>query len=269
MKGLLIITFFFSLNFLYAQERVGNGEGLSEQRITSINEYLPHYINICLSGGCLMSASELELLKSLLLMRENVPKFIFTSEGKVASVFETTKSPSSDVKININGLYTLDQAITLEKALSIVVSIYDYKASRSTNELLIQKLSRALSVAITTAQHSFDYSYMRFSFYKSNEVYGRTVFVNDKKFSFNLGQELFERFKCSDEKSLILQKVYWKDASKGFSLAIEGEAHCSLSGPFKIIVNLNVKNIGISYPTGIFAVELDEEDTILSVLKSN
>lgn len=263
-----IIISFFSIS---AQERVGNGEGLSEQRITTINEFLPHYISLCQKGGCMMNEDELEKLNNLQNVRYKVPTFSFISGYKNPGVFEatgmlsvirTTQNLTSEIKVNIDKLYTQNQAVTLEEALVIVVYAYSYKGNFTYSELFTNKLSFALTQSITTIQHSFNYPYIRSSLYLSSIPFRRTLIVNDGKFSFNLGKVLFEHFNCSDDQSMILKKVYWVENDKRFILAVDANYQCSLTGNQLALVEFNIKNFGSSFPGDFPKIEFDPEKTI-------
>lgn len=267
----LILISSFSIS---TQERVGNGEGLSEQRITTINEFLPHYISLCQKGGCMMKEYELESLNNLLSIRYKAPKFTFISGYKnpgvfdtsgMLSVIQTTQSLSSEIKVNIDKLYNDNQAISLEEALIFVVYAYSYKGSYTYNETFTNKLSFALTQSITTIQHSFNYPYIRSSLYLSNDPFRRTLIVNDGKFSFNLSKVLFEHFQCTDGQSMILKKIYWVENDKKFILAVEANYNCSIIGNQLTLVEFNIKNFGSSFPGDLPRIEFDPEKTIRSI----
>jgi hypothetical protein len=274
MKIFTSIILCLFINSLFAQERVGNGEGLSEQRVTTINEYLPFYIALCVQGGCMMDRAELNRARALLVARKENPQFIFVSGAKNPGTFEvtglqsliqTTRESSSVVKINTDKLYTDHQAITLDEALMIVVAAYDYKLNLVSNEIFINKLAFAFSQAITTVQHSFDYPYIRYSLYLSNVLYNRTLIINDGIFSFNLSRELFQFFKCAGPDGLAIKKAYWVEADKNFSLAVVASINCSVVGEYTSVVAFNLKSRGSSFPGNVPKLELDQEHTVISI----
>lgn len=282
MKIIFILLSLTLINLSIAGERVGNGEGFGEQRVTSVNEYLPSYIDFCIQGGCMMTIAEIEYARQIAGARLFKPKFSYLS-GKanpgtfsgsgLESLFKSTTVEDSAVVVNLDKLYfTVDNeinAISLEEALSVVLEIYNFKLDDgfSVSEMFAKKLAKAMTQYISTTQHSFDHNYLKLSLFKKVELYHRSLFVSDKNLSVNIGAVIQDHLKCNKKPAEKVSFVFasWHLSDEKFALVVEGDWECNaVVTPYKLLVHLNVKKLKEEYPGALIKVKLIEEPAILS-----
>lgn len=284
MKIIFILFSLTLMNLTFAGERVGNGEGFGEQRVNTVNEYLPSYIEFCVQGGCMMTIAEIEYARQISGARFFKPKFSYLS-GKtnpgtfetsgLAGLFKTTTVEDSAVVVNLDRLYlTTDKeinAITLEEALGVVLEIYNYKLDDgfSVSELFVKKLAKAMTQYISTTQHSFDHNYIKLSLFKMVDVYQRSLFVSDQLLSVNISAVIKDHLKCNKKPAEKVSFVFasWHLSDTKFALVVEGDWECEeVLAPYKLLLELNMKRMPEQYPGALIKVKLIEEPAIRLVV---
>lgn len=270
----LFFVLVISFSFAFAGEKVGNGEGLGEQRVTSTNEYLAFYLNFCMKGGCMMGRAELDVANTLLNVRRSNPKLTFISAKKAPGVFNgaglgawvnTGKDPSGPVRVNLDRLYSNSSVISSEEALGLVVDIYSFKAAAEASASFKQKLSIALAKNVTTTQHSFDHSYLKVTLYKSANDLQRSLFVNDGDVSVNINRPLAEFFHCRGSQNVVIKKVAWS-SSHPVAIYVSGTNPCHGSAAsFDVLVELKATAVGGQIPGWLTKYKLIEENSIQAI----
>lgn len=259
--------------FAWSSGGVGNGEGLGEQRVTTINQYLPTYIDFCIKGGCSFNASDIEMAKKVLAARYASKKFKFLSGHKNPGYFEsgaTFKADSytgSEVTINIDALYlnekSIINALPIEDAVKLIVQVYHYQINDGSADPVAfsKKLTFAVSRFISTIEHSFDFNYLKVSLFKSGELYKDNLFVSDSATSIDLGAVLREKFKCAGSATNItFLNAFWLPSTKPFSVYFNGTLNCDKSiEVLKVSIELKLKNLGSPYPGALPRMRLEDE----------
>ena len=279
MKILFILFAFTLMNLSFAGERVGNGEGFGEQRVNTVNEYLPSYIDFCVQGGCMMTIAELEYARQIAGARHFKPTFSYLS-GKsnpgtfgTSETFKTTTVEDSAVVIDLDTLYvTVDSeinAVSLEETLKVVLEIYNFKLNDgfSVSDLFVKKLAKAMTQYISSTQHSFDHNYLKLSLFKTVDVFQRSLFVSDTNLSVNIGAVIKDHLKCNKKPAEKVSFVFasWYLSDTKFALQVEGEWECDdVIAPYKLLVELNMKRLPEVYPGALIKVKLIEEPAIRS-----
>jgi hypothetical protein len=269
-----LLSFFILLSFTqnsFASGGVGNGEGLGEQRVTTLNEYLPSYLDFCLKGGCSFNPAEIAFGQLILKTRKQSVAFKFLSGKKNPGYFNnplefrTLNTAGSLVTVNIDTLYVSANgtinALAIEEVMKLIVNIYDYQS----HELVqpgnfSRKLSMAASRFISSTEHSFNYNYLRVSQFKSSELFHDNLFVSDSENSVNLGAVIREKLKCQN---ISFSTAFWSPDPKNFAVFVNASAKCSnLSGLLKLFIPLNLKNMAGYWPGSLERMRIPEENSV-------